>query len=156
MSFNVLDEPRPIAFTSPDQSYPEYSAVIEISSNNQTLTERPRKPVGIGTQRALVCLLTGIRLSQPDHRRAAMSTLKTLFARIASRKHLLVICLIAAFATVSLIRHQPNKIISSAKAVETRSPVVAPMDARQISWSDEWYESHKAIPDGASENIEAF
>jgi hypothetical protein len=85
-----------------------------------------------------------------------MLTLKTLFAGIASRKHLLVICAVAIFAAAALIMHHPSKMISSAKAVETRSPVVAPMDARQISWSDEWYEVHKAIPDPVSENIEAF
>ena len=86
-----------------------------------------------------------------------MSTLKTLFARIASKKHLVVICVVAIFAAAALIRHQPSKIISSAKAIETRSPVIGPpMNARQISWSDEWYEVHKAIPDRASENLEAF
>jgi hypothetical protein len=51
--------------------------------------------------------------------------------------------------------------MSSAKAVETRSParspaVGAPKDVPQISWSDEWYEVHKAIPVQVSENIEAF
>lgn len=86
-----------------------------------------------------------------------MLTLKTLFARIASRNHLLVICVVAGVAAVTLISHQPDKIMSSAKAVETRSPAVgAPIDTQPISWSDEWYEVHKAIPGQASENIEAF
>ncbi|GEM_PF-3354473 len=76
-----------------------------------------------------------------------MLTLKTLFARIASRNHLLVICVVAVVTAVALIMYQPGKIISSAKAVETRSPAVgAPMDTQPISWSDEWYEVHKAIP----------
>jgi len=86
-----------------------------------------------------------------------MLTLKTLFARIASRKYLVVICAVAVFAAAALIMHHPSKIISSAKAVEARSSAVnAPMDALPISWSDQWYEVHKAIPERASENIQAF
>lgn len=86
-----------------------------------------------------------------------MLTLKTLFARLASRNHLLVICVVAGVAAVTLISHQPGKMISSANAVETRSPVVdAPIDTQPISWSDEWYEAHKAITERASEDIQGF
>jgi hypothetical protein len=68
-----------------------------------------------------------------------------------------IIGAIVIVISAALIEQRPSEMISTAKASEARSIMVGTtISEQQKSWSDEWYEIHKAIPDSVSEDVQAF
>jgi hypothetical protein len=91
-----------------------------------------------------------------------MSNIRPIISKVRSAhltpmKLVQIIGAIVIVISAALIEQRPSEMISNAKASEARSIMVSTtISEQQKSWSDEWYEIHKATPDRVSEDLQAF
>jgi hypothetical protein len=73
---------------------------------------------------------------------------------VTSMKLLALVAIIAAVAGLAVISHEPVEAMPDAGPPKADS--VATEHPQQKSWSDEWYEIQKAMPDNVAEDVQAF
>jgi hypothetical protein len=75
---------------------------------------------------------------------------------LISMRLLISMGVLVIIASMALMTLHPTKMMPHAKAAESTSDAAVKTSPSQKSWSDEWYETQKAIPAHVGEEAPTF